>query len=70
MNTPLLPFLLFSDFANALTNPQKYLSEKEQRAKKLEALMEEGDKEGGNEGGKVNGNNKPTVSLCTFFCYC
>ncbi|XP_066916251.1 1-phosphatidylinositol 4,5-bisphosphate phosphodiesterase beta-4-like isoform X2 [Clytia hemisphaerica] len=49
-----------NDFANALTNPQKYLSEKEQRAKKLEALMEEGDQEGGTEGGKVNGNNKPT----------
>merc|ERR1719494_438053 len=35
----------FSDFADALANPMKYLSEKEKRAKQLESLMDDDEEE-------------------------
>ena len=69
------PYLLRIDFANALTNPMKYFSEKEKRAKQLEVLMID-DQEKDNADSptnnlpkdtSINGGEKPVCSVCYDF---
>lgn len=51
------------EFAAALTNPMKYLSEKEQRAKKLEVFeMDDENQDGAAKTDKPENGDKPGVS--------